>query len=224
VYLAAAENEYLRELYRKNREKAENFSSTASCGKLYIDSVHCMLCFSEKAVKGEPAHFSDIFYISELLELGLYCSDVRNIGTNTNRVVCNVKLKVKTQETCREYTILKDEPCSYKVKNGYLEWEEPCKVSMFRSMMNQMIADVTAGFTKKLNRIWELRGTIDKTMQDIDAEWARGILFLDNKPCAPEEIKSHQRKMTRLFHPDLHPEIDSEYMQKINRAYEILKP
>lgn len=221
IQLSATDADYLLRLYNRNSEKSRKFEYTASYGSMYIDSVHSMLCFSTSSDKNGPVNFGDIFTVDEIREMSLYCTDVRNVGTNSNKIVCNVKMKIKTDDVSVEYMVCRNQSCSYSVSgNNKLECREPDKLVMFRCMVNQMIDDTLSGLQKKLDDINYLKKVTSESEKE--KEWARGILFLENIDCTQEEIKKQQRVMMRIFHPDIHPEYDADFAGKINKAYEIL--
>ena len=49
-----------------------------------------------------------------------------------------------------------------------------------------------------------------------------GALMAQGKKEEAEEVKKQQKKLMRMLHPDVHPELGEEYAQKINKAAEIL--
>lgn len=221
IDLKSCDTDYLLGLIEAAKAKATVFTATYSYGEMYLDSVHGMFCFSKGEKNGEPTDRGDIFSINELLETGIYCTDVKNVGTNTNRVVCDIKAKVKTEKICMEYSLVKNELCKCKpTSNGMLDITEPEKLTMFRSIFYQMIDDARYRVLKKLEDIQRLRGKI--TTAEQEKEWAKGVLFLDNADCTAEEVKKQQKKLMRMLHPDVHPELGEEYAQKINKAAEIL--
>lgn len=126
IDLKSCDTDYLLGLIEAAKAKATVFTATYSYGEMYLDSVHGMFCFSKGEKNGEPTDRGDIFSINELLETGIYCTDVKNVGTNTNRVVCDIKAKVKTEKICMEYSLVKNEPCKCKpTSNGMLDITEP---------------------------------------------------------------------------------------------------
>lgn len=221
IQLKACDTDYLFKLYEKSKEKSKLFDYTASYGSLFIDSTHGMLCVSRGGKGGEPVDYGDIFTVEELENIAIYCTDVRNIGTKSNKIVCNVKLRVKTADINTEYLVYQNESCKFTYgKGSTLDVREPEKLTMFRNMIHQMIENVYYNAVHKLEEIRRLKKVA--TDAEKEKEWARGVLLLDNVECSLEEIKKHQRVLIRAFHPDTHPELDSEYAQKINKAYEIL--
>ena len=227
IDLKSCDADYLIRLVEQAKEKAKIFSNTSSYGTMYLDSVHSMFCFSKNEKNGEPTDLGDIFSIAELKETGIYCADIRNIGTNTNKVVCNVKVKVVTDNVATEYIAAENEPCEFTKKDKMLDVTEPKRLTMFRSLFYQMIDDTRFQILKKLQDIQKLKemeaeSVKKKTATEQDMEWARGVLFLENKDCSPDEIKKQQKKLMRMFHPDIHPELGDDYAKKINKATEIL--
>lgn len=221
VKLRYADTEYLTGIYNTNKEKQKKFNWTASYGSLFIDSTHGMFCISKKIKKDNPMEFGDIYFITDLLEIALYCTDVRNIGTKTNKIVCNVKMRAKTNESSNEYSIRQNERCSFThIGNGSLECNEPEKFIMFRNMFNQMIDNVRFNLLNKLDDIQRMKKNIN-AFED-NREWAKGVLFLDDKNYSLETIKRHRNILIRQFHPDISSDYGTEFAEKINKAYDIL--
>lgn len=222
IDLKSCDADYLIGLAKKAKEKSRKFSNTSSYGTMYLDSVHGMFCFSKNSKNGEPTDLGDIFFVTELKETGIYCSDIKNIGTKSNKVVCNIKVKVITNDIATEYIIVENEPCEFVQKDKMLDVTEPKKLTMFRSLFYQMIDETRFQILKKLDDIQKLLEMEKKTEKEKDIEWARGILFLNNEESSQGDIKKQQKKMMRMFHPDIHPELGNDYAQKINKAAEIL--
>lgn len=217
VSLKECDSDYLIELIARKKEKAKDFSCTASYGALYIDSVHSMLCISMKGNKDTPSSLGDVFAIKEIKEMGLYCTDIKNVGGRVPKLICNVKFRIVTDDVKAEYTISRSEPCSFtKAKNGDIHWKEPEKLSMFRNMINQMIENITFGFKAKLDAMHRFKDA------GSSKQWAKGILFLPDKDVSEAEIKSHYKSLMRMFHPDINPRASEEYAQLLNEAYKIL--
>lgn len=227
IDLKASDTDYLLPLYQKNKELAKRFEATCQYGELYLDSVHGLFCFSKGSKNGNPANLGDIFAITDLIETGLYIDDIKNIGQNTNKIICNVKMRVKTRSISVEYLVAANEPCKFtQGKGNKLDVTEPEKLTLFRNIFNQMIDDVLGRFLKKLEDIRKLKAYTDElenTPQASELNWARGVLFLEKEECTPELVKQRYRELMRLFHPDLHQDLPDMYAQKLNRAYEILK-
>lgn len=229
IQLKASDTDYLLGLYERNKELAKSFEATSHYGYLFLDSIHGLFCFSKGEKSGEPTEFGDIFSIKELTETGIYCSDIRNVGSGSaNKVVCNIKMKVTTDAISMEYMVAENEPCKYTHgKNHMLEVHEPEKLTMFRNMFYQMIDNEMSRVLRKLEEIKRLRAYAEEaenTPLASEVNWARGVLFLKKDEATPEKIKSRYRELMHIFHPDLHPDLDDAYAQKLNEAYGILKP
>lgn len=223
VRLSSADTEYLKKLNDKNRKKGEVFNSTASYGTLFIDSVHNMLCVSRKRRGDEPTEFGDIYYVTELREIGLYCTDVRNIGTNSNRIICNVKIRIKTDEVCGELLVVSNESCPFHYAgNSQIEWSEPSKLSMFRSLFNQMIDNEVFGLLRKLESIQEMQAAISEAEKN--EQWAKGVFFFRESEDVPQDVlKKRRNALVKVFHPDLGQELaDNDITAQINEAYKAL--
>ena len=220
--LKTSETEYLKEIYQKNKEKADIFECTASYGHLYIDQTHNMLCVSEKGSRDGPAEFSVVLYIRELEEIGLYLCDAKNTGQNSNRITGNIKLMLKTKELHKEFVIARNKDCPFKVNGNKISYDEPREVSMFRSMLNQMIENESLAMIKKLERLHMLEQELKRF--DEDENWAKGVLFIDkNQEIDADMLKARRNKLIRQYHPDFNKEsADTDTAAQINKAYKIL--
>lgn len=226
INLKASDTDYLLPLYQKNRELAKHFEASCQYGELFLDTIHGLFCFSKGNKNGEPTHYGDMFSVTELIEVGIYMDDIKNVGQNTNKVICNVKMRVKTKDVSMEYLVVSNEDCKFIISGNKLDVTEPEKLSLFRNIFNQMIDDVLGRLLKKLEDIRKLKAYTDElenTPQACEINWARGVLFLEKEECSSETVKKQYRELMRIFHPDLHPELGDTYAQKLNRAYEILK-
>ena len=224
IKLKEADEKYLKKIYHEGRERAEGFEATAYLGDLYLDSVHGMFCCSKKGKNGTPLLLGDVYKITELKEIGLYTSNIRNIGSNRPKVICDVKLRVVTDKVNREYLIAKSKNCLISSANGELTCTEPADVTMIRSMFNQMIEDQRDGMMKQLGEIIRMKEIAENKPKHLqDKEWALGVMFLANKEHSEDEIKSQYRKLSKMFHPDVNPDISGEYMETLNKAYSILR-
>lgn len=226
IDLKASDTDYLLPLYQRNKELAKRLEATCQYGELFLDTVHGLFCFSKGNKNGEPVHYGDIFSVTELTEVGIYMDDIRNIGQNTNKIVCSIKMRVKTKEVFMEYLVASNEGCKFTQNGNKLDVTEPEKLTLFRNVFNQMIDDVLGRLLKKLEDIRKLKAYTDElenTPQACELNWARGVLFLEQGESSPEVVKKQYKELMRIFHPDLHPELGDAYAQKLNKAYEILK-
>ena len=212
----------LREFYEANKEKSKQFSTTASYAGVYIDGLHGMFCYTKNGKKDEPHEFKDIYRITELQEIALYCTDPKNVGTTRNIVVCDIKLKIRTKNIAAEYLVAHRKHCHHRVKNGHVEWDEPGELTMFRNMFNQMIDNEVNNIMKKLEAIQSLRATL--TEWETSIEWAKGVLFLDKDVKLNNEIVRQRRnEMVKIFHPDRNSGFaNTEIATMINDAYNML--
>lgn len=251
VCLSTADTDFLKGVTEKAKERKERFKCTAFYGTLFIDGVHNMFCISKRQSdrrqqgrcssrnkvvdmisttksdrrqsKGEPLSFGDVYYITELKEVGLFCTNVRNIGSRVPKIICDVKIRVKTDETFTEYVIANNEPCSFKTVKDGVEWNEPAKLSMFRSLFNQMIENEVCGAWERL----EEARAMEKALSQIprSERWARGIFFFgEDEEITTEALKKRRDMLVKLFHPDVDSAFASnEIMVLINEAYQSLK-
>ena len=171
VNISSASADYLNNTVSVNKEKAKQFECTASYGNLYIDAVRNMFLISRKANKGESLEFGHICRIEECEELGLFCTDIKNVGKSSNFVVCTIKLRVKERnKDSRDYIVLVGESCSFKpskVDRTMLECKEPEKLSVFRNMFNQMVDNAIFAMARKLDYLNELKRAVDTATKDV---------------------------------------------------------
>ena len=223
VKLNVSKTEFLKRIHDENLEKKKDFETTASYEGVYIDSIHGMVCICKKGNKEEPPEFHDIFRVTELIEAGLFCTNIKNVGTTTNSIVCDIKFRLKTKDISNEYLIVKGKKCAYKtIGNGKLEWIEPYELSMFRNVFNQMIEDVAFNLLGKLKTIQEMKAVL--SAEEESREWAKGVLFIDrDSVCDSETIKNKRNELARIFHPDGNSGFgNTETAAQINKAYKIL--
>ena len=225
VKLREADEKYLKKLCAQGKERAADFETTAYLGDLYLDSVHGMFCYSPKGKNGTPLSLGDVYRITELKEIGLYATNIRNIGSSKPKVICDIKLTVATDSIRQDYKIAGNKNCLItKNGEGELTCTEPADVTMIRSMLNQMIDDLRTGMMKQLSDIMRMQEIAENKPKYLkDKEWALGVLFLANRDYSEDEIKAQYRKLSRMFHPDVNPEISGEYMETLNKAYSILR-
>lgn len=221
VCLASADADRLKEFYKESNRRKALFFNTASYGSLYIDSVHNMLCISNKSKRGYPLRYGNIYFVSELSEMALYCSDV--VQKSPYRIECRVKLRISADSFSGEFVVASNEKCCFKrVDKDTLRVSEPSKVTFFRCMLNQMIDNERVGLTKQLEALHKLKSALSEA--EASKEWAKGILFLEsNVPCSLEDVKHQRNMLVRIFHPDLNTDFsNAEITAQINKAYEAL--
>lgn len=222
VHLDTAEDSYLKKAVQDAKDKAEKFTATASYGNLYIDQNNGMFCVSEHHSGDMPTSFSDVFSAEELTAIGLFCTDVKNIGTNSNRVVCSVKFTVRTDDFYTEYIIARNKDCPFKTVGNKLDYEEPAELGMFRTMINQMLENTTLRFIKYLEKIRELNRMT--TQEQKNTEWAKGVmLFREEEILTLKTLRERRNFLIKTFHPDYNKASSSdEFAAVINEAYSIL--
>lgn len=227
ISLRDTDEHYLRRMKAQSEEREKTFEATSYYGKMYLDAVHGMVCYSDKGKEGSPLFFGDIYKITELKELGLNICNIRDISKKCFDVRCDVKLCISTADTHAEYIIARNKECVVHHKGeGKYDCNEPIELTMIRSMLKQMIDDVLNGLNQKVKKIQLLQEMAKKEppkpKRQQDVEWAKGILFLENTNCSVDTIKKRYRELCHMYHPDIHPDVSDEYIKKLNKAYEIL--
>lgn len=222
IQLSSADADFLKTIIEKTTERKKRFECTAFYGTLFIDGIHNMFCISKQQRGGVPLQFGDIYYITELKEVGLYCTNVRNVGSRIPRIVCDVKIRVKTDNAFAEFLIIRGESCSFKKTGDGIEWYEPAKLSMFRSLFNQMIENEVFGAWRKLEDVKKIEAELSQMHHS--ESWARGVFFFrDNDEVTNDELKKRRNMLVKLFHPDVGSESASDaIMTQINEAFHLL--
>lgn len=220
--LSSADTDFLKTIIDKTTERKKRFKCTAFYGALFIDEVNNMFCISKRQQGGVPLRFGDIYYITELKEVGLYCTNVKNVSSRVPRIVCDVKIRVKTDDAFMEYLIVSGETCSFKRTEDGIEWYEPAKLSMFRNLFNQMIENEVFGAWRKLEAIRKMEAELSEIHRF--ERWARGVFFFrEDDEVTNEAIKKRRNMLVKLFHPDVGFEFASEeIMAQINEAFQLL--
>ncbi len=161
----------LKKMVDANRDKAKQFQCTASYGNLYIDTLHNLFLISRKSDKGSPLEYGQIWHISDCEEVGIFCTDIKNIGKSSNYIVCTIKLRVKERhKNSEDFIVLIGEKCSFKpsaVDHTLLECREPEKLSVFRNMFNQMVDNALFAMARKLDYLNELKIAIETAAKDV---------------------------------------------------------
>lgn len=221
----SAENrDHLEKVIEKNKKLSEIFDYTTNYGNLYLDAIHSMFCVSRKEDKqGEPTEFGEIYYIEDLKSVGLFCANVKNIGSNgRDRIVCDVKFKYTTKDVSREYIIAKKQACSYEYRSGsQLEWNEPGDFQVFRNTFDTILKGVYDVWIKRLENLEEMKEIAGKGEHNLS--WAKGVLFISpDDEVSQADIKERRNKLVKIFHPDMTKTGDAAIALQINEAYKML--
>ena len=222
VDISVSDKEHLTEAYNSTLEKKNRFRCTASYGKLEIDGVNNLLC-----IRKNKHDYTDIYYVSELKQVGLFCTNLRNTGQQSDHVTCNVKFRLAlTNGASKEITIATNETCPYEfVGNGQIECREPVSVTAFRALFNQMIDNEVASIEEKLSFIRKTKPLLSESEKT--EEWARGVFLFDkNEPIDAGVLKQRRNSLIKLYHPDVgNPLFEDNNLvtEMIISAYNILK-
>lgn len=215
--------EHLEQIKKENEELAKDFDYTTSYGTLYIDAVHSKFLISQKENKnGEPLDFGEIFKVEDLTGVALYVSNIKNIGTNgVNKIVCDITFKVQTAKVANQYTISKQQNCSYKVNGTKIEWDEPADFQVFRSTFDNMLKREHEIWLRRLTDMSDIKEIVGKS--GVNASWAKGVLFFapEDEPSS-DELKEHRAKLLKIFHPDNAKTGDTVITRAITTAFDML--
>ena len=210
----ACGTEKLKYFRDKNMQKRKLFEPTASFGTLYLDSIHKMFCISPSHKKDMPTKLCDLFFVSEIEEIALYCANPVCKGDGRSiSVTCDAELYVRTHDLHIKTIISHNEKCSYKLLDGHkVEWKEAARIAMFRSMFNQMVEDENNAMLKEINAVRNSKMIV----------WAEGVLMLKN-PYTADELKQHYEflKHNLQYSTNRH---EAEYYNAIlEQSYKILQ-
>jgi hypothetical protein len=196
------------------KEKTEEFSATASYGKLHIDSIHGLFCIANSLTKdGKPKSGNNIFSMYDLAEVGLVCKSPR---ADKNNVIVDIEFSCSLENPhCHFSTIVKKGArCqTRRIDVKTVEWDEPNDLCMFRSMFNQMLS----GAFEKINDF-----LCGKTVHEFEIEKARALFMLPEDYTA-DDLKKAYRLMMKVWHPDKAQEDVTREAQILNEAHALLK-
>lgn len=196
------------------KEKVEEFSATASYGKLHIDSIHGLFCIANSLTKdGKPKSGNNIFSIYDLAEVGLYCKSPK---ADRSGVIVDVEFSCALENPHFNFTsiIKSGSRCHTKrVDSTTVSWEEPNDLIMFRSMFDQMLSGAFARVNDLL---------CGKTVHEFEIEKARALFMLP-KDYTSEDLKNARRLMMKVWHPDKAQEDVTREAQILNEAHDLLK-
>lgn len=226
IVLTSATTGFLKEMRELGIKHEKEFEVTTFYGKLYLDNIHGLICYSKHGKKGRPTDFGDVYEIADLKSFGLFMSNPKDIGKSTPNVVCDVKVSFKTDLIAAQYIIAQNKRCRIIVNDEKERLcEEPAELVVIRHLVYQMLDDKIYGLIAKTAEIQRL---VELAKQPLpidqkELEWAKGAMLLDDKRFTTDNIKAQYRKLCRMFHPDIHPELPDDDMAMLNKAYETLR-
>lgn len=196
----------------------QKFNETAKYGKLHIDEMHGLFLVSENSEKITEQDKKSIFYVLDLSNVGLYCTNPRlfrgsvavdiKYDCEFEPLGFNFSIDIKQQVFC----------ASKKIQGGTrLEWDEPGDFSMFRNIFNQMIRNESDKFNKRYQSVF-------MTKSELDVFKARCLfMFEDGEAFTSADLKTRRNSLMKTFHTDVsaNPALCA---QRINEAYRVLLP
>lgn len=209
----------MKDLLLENKRLRDIFNYTGIYGNLYIDSMNNIFCYSERFnKKGDPLDFGQIHHVSELTGVGMYCTNLKNIGKyGADKIVCDVVFKIKTKKLEEQYVIKKATECKHYYEGRKVEWNEPGDFLVFRKLFEDMLDNWCTGLADKVERMLKLQ-----ELGNSGEDWAKGILFIGkDETITPELLKKRRNQMMKLFHPD-NGNGDAEISSMVNEAYKSL--
>lgn len=205
-----------QEIYRSLFRETHNYIS------IHLDTEHSIFYLSDK-IFGKGIDDTTLFLKledTEEFEL-IFVPNTYKEGTFGDKLQGKVlmRLRMSNPEFYYETTVAYNE--SAKVKKNVLGSKitivDPPELTEFLAYFNAArdtavaIKDAACDDTREENNISELQQAMALFMID----------SLDN--ITQEELKSLRNRLIKTFHPDLAGSADTNFAQKINNAYEIIK-
>ena len=190
------------------------FSETSSLGIMALDEPHALIKINHGfAKKGDNRN---VFSLLDMKEVSLSCTNARQNG---DHIICDAQLEFTLRCNLQCKRVIKQMlkcPLSDSKQSGYYEVNEPKLLCLFRSMMNQSISNQYSEGKVILEKLNEIENSRDRVL-------AKGILMLPDI-YTDEELKRNRNSLIKALHPDNYSdEMASEFTDKINWAYRILK-
>lgn len=214
------------ELIEYTQKNKAEFFCTTHYGKLYLDEAHGLLAYSqsEKSQKNKDSFKNNIFQADDLDYFEISLSEPRITQTV---VYSNVLMYMQFRKFNASFNkvIKYNEKSKIKrIDNQSMMFDPPMGYIFIRATVNQMINNSISSFRKVIEELKETRMKIElerAKLSKTELFEAKTILMLDDN-YTQEDVKKHYRYLTKCLHPDVNQGNGDEYMQKINRAYEIL--
>lgn len=196
----------------------QKFQETANYGKLHIDEMHGLFLISDSPDKITEKDKTSIFYVLDLSNVGLYCTNPRVFRGS---VAVDIKFDCEFEPLGFRFSLdIKQQVfcASKKIKGGsQLEWDEPGDFSMFRNIFNQMIRNESDKFNKRYQSIF-------MTKAELDVFKARCLfMFDDGEQFSKVDLKTRRNSLMKTFHSDVSSN-STLCAQRINEAYKVLLP
>lgn len=194
------------------------FKETASYGRIHLDEMHGLFLVSEQPEKIVPEDMTSMFYVLDLSNIGLYCTNPRVIKSS---VAVDVKFNCEFESLGLSFSLDAKRRVfctSKKVQGGTrLEWDEPGDFTMFRNMFNQMLRNESDKFNRRYQSTFMNKSTLDIFR-------SRCVFLLDeDEKFTKSGLKSRRNVLMKSFHSDVSTNSACS-AQKINEAYRILLP
>ena len=190
--------------------KKDNFSETAKLGALSIDEPHALFCVHK-------AFTDNVFSFMDLSEISLEPTNVRQ-SPNGNEVFCDIEFQFALRKCSLRYKgiVKQHEKCNVEINGNKLSVKEPLTLGMMRSMIGQSIENQYNNGKLILEKLTELE-------EKKDYFNALSTLML-SEGFTEDELKKHRNFLVKAFHPDNNAdELSTEFTEKVNQAYKILK-
>lgn len=198
--------------YMEKLRANKKIQPTASYGKLHIDEMDGYLILCDRLDKeGNLVGIPDIFDCTDIKQVGLYPIKPR---AEKQDVVCDVELNLVFEYPHMEFktTIKSSVRCAYKrISDSRVEWYEPGDLSMFRSMMNQMLKAASERAMRE--RVPSL------SKRDLDIFRAESALYL-SPGYTETDIAEQKERLSRAFQSSKYA---SDYMRWIEQYAALLE-
>jgi hypothetical protein len=191
----------------------DRFLPSGVLGTLVLDNLHGLFALSPLTKDGDLKQKNNIFDVRDLSDISIQCIHIHSTGSN---LYCDIEFtaELRVPAVTIRSIIQPKVKCAYtRINDRQVEWQEPGTVSMFRSMIKELIIHAYDKTVPMLQSFEAL-----DVLERIKAE----SLFMVDDDYTEEELKASRNALMKAFHPDDSP-FDISYSQRINAAYHLLK-
>lgn len=213
--------------YKKYQEYSSKtlkpmFHETGSYEKLHMDEEHGLFYIGEGILDSLKAN-TLILEMKNLESFGLaYVAEEVNAGLFKDSVTGSIVFQFKTTTPNFQRNEIIEANVKAKVITGgafkaNVTYNEPLKFSLFRERFEQACYSHYANAHQE-SETDTMSGT---SASELDA--ARTLFMYDSlEGVTEDDIKMQRNRLIKAFHPDGLGEMDAQFAQKINHAYEVL--
>lgn len=212
--------EYKRYQEYSNKTLQPMFHETGSYEKLHVDEEHGLFYLGEGFLDSMKAN-TLILEMKNMDSLGLaYVPQEVNSGLFRDSVTGSVvfQFKMTVPNFQREEVLesnVKAKVSAHGAFSNNVTYEEPVKFLLFKANFEQACVS-------HYSSAHEEKETV-RNAAAVELDAARALFMYDSLDGVTEnDIKTQRNRLIKAFHPDTQADMDTQYAQKINHAYEVL--